>query len=266
MERFNRHIRARDTALEEAPKVLKAIGVYAAIYVLSRVVNDLMRVVRCQSIVGHERIAVECRASSYMLAYLVLQYSFATARNHAGTNLSATLQDSHDGGLILGSRSCDATLAFAYVHIPSFAADESLVHFDFAAEFGAKEFILHCKANPLQHEPCRLLRNAHVTRNLVTADTVFAVRKHPRCREPLVQRDRRILVDRSDLDGELALGVMAATLPSTALCIEANLGGSATGTNYTVRPATDSNVVDAVVRIREVDDRFLKALGFMFHD
>jgi hypothetical protein len=73
MERLYAHIGSRDATFQERPEILKAIGMHAAIYVLSRMVNDLMRIVRCQSFVGHERIAVESRASSYMLAYLPLQ-------------------------------------------------------------------------------------------------------------------------------------------------------------------------------------------------
>src|SRR6266852_3427326 len=252
MERFNRHIRARDTALEEAPEVLKAIGVYAAIYVLSRMVNDLMRVVRCQSIVGHESVAVERRTSSYMLTYFLLQHGLATAGNNGSANFATSLQDAHDCSFVFGASPSDATLAFAYVHVSRLAADESLVHFDFAAEFGAKEIVLHCKANPLEHEPCRLLSDLHISRNLVTAHAVFAVREHPCCGKPLVERNGAVLIDRSDFDGELALRMMAATLPSAPLCVKANLCSLATGTDHAVRPAPDSNVVDAVVRIREV--------------
>lgn len=76
MKRFDRNIRARDAALEEIPEVLQAIRMHAAIYVLSCVVNHLMRVVGCQSIVGHESITVEGRASGDMLAYFLLQYGF----------------------------------------------------------------------------------------------------------------------------------------------------------------------------------------------
>ena len=161
--------------------------------------------------------------------------------------------------------SSDASLALAHVHVPRLSADESFVYFDFAAELRAEEIILHRKANSLKHEPCRLLGNSHVFSNLVTAHAVLAVGEHPRCRKPFIQRNRAVLIDRSDFDGELALGVMTAALPSAPLCIEANLRGSATGTDYAVRPSADSDVVNAVVRIREVDNRFLKALWFLAH-
>ncbi len=58
---------------------------------------------------------------------------------------------------------------------------------------------------------------------------------------------------------------MAPALPSAPIRVETNLRGSATGTNHAVRPAPHSDVVDAVVRIREVDDCFLKARRFLGH-
>src|SRR5271166_2522840 len=153
MKRLYRNIRARDAAFQERPEVLKAVCVYAAIYVLSRVIHDLMCVVRCQSIVGHERITVEGSASGDMLAYFLLQYGLATARNDSSAHLAATLQYPHDGSFVLRARASDPTLALTKVHVSSFAADESFVHFHFAAELRPKEIILHRKANPLQHEP-----------------------------------------------------------------------------------------------------------------
>ena len=46
----------------------------------------------------------------------------------------------------------------------------------------------------------------------MAADSVFAVDEHPQSGKPLLQRDRRILKDGLDLDGELASAV--ATLPA----------------------------------------------------
>src|SRR5438874_13057991 len=128
-----------------------------------------MRVVGCQPLVGHERIRVESRSSGDVLAYFLLQHSLATARNNGSTNLSAPFQDAYDSGFVFGASSSDAAPALADVHISCFSSNKSLVHFNFAAEFGAEKFILHRKTNPLEHEPCGLLANSHVLGNLVTA-------------------------------------------------------------------------------------------------
>src|SRR5258708_5626924 len=214
MKRFHANVGSRNPALEKRPEILKPVGVDATVYVLSRMVNYLMRVVRCQSIVGHKRIAVERSASGDMLANFFLQDSLATAGNDGSANLSAALKDAHDGGLVLRSGASDAPLAFTQVHVSRFAANEGFVYFNFAAQLGAEKIVLHRKANPLKHEPCRLLGNLHVAGDLVAANTVLAIGKHPRCHEPLVQRDRRILIDRANLGGELALGMMATAFPS----------------------------------------------------
>jgi len=266
MKRFDRNVRPRNAALEKRPEILKAVGVYAAIYVLSRMVNDLMSVIRCQSVVGHERIAVERRASGDVFANFVLQHGLAATRDDGSADLPAPLQDAHDCGFVFRTSASNAALAFRDVHVPRFAADESLIDFDFAAQLGPEEIVLHCKANPLQHKPCRLLGNLNVASNFVATHAVLAVRQHPRCREPLIKRDRRVLIDRPDFDGELSLRVMTSALPSPTSRVEcADSGRTATGTNHAVRPASNGDVVDAVVRIREVDDCFLKARRFLVH-
>ena len=151
------------------------------------------------------------------------------------------------------------------MHVPRFPADEGFVNFDFAVEFASKELVLHCQSDSMQHEPCRLLSDLEVASNFITADAVLAVREHPCCGKPLVQANRGILKDSPNLDGELALGVMASTLPSAPRGIEANLLRSATGTRNALRPSPYRKVVDAVVRIRKVDNCFLKALRFGSH-
>src|SRR5438552_9780815 len=268
MKRFHTHIGSRDAALEQRPEVFKAVGVYATAYILAGVVNHLMRVFSCETFIGLEGIGVERSASSDMPAYFFLQHSFATAGNYSGANLSATFQDTHNRSLVFRASTSDTALALANVHVPSLAADEGFVYFYFAAvgaQLGAEELILHCKANPLQHEPSGLLAHLDVTRNLVTAHTVLAISQHPRRGEPLVQRNRTILINCSDLDGELAFRMMTATLPCAPIRIEANLLGSTTGAGHAIGPTADGDVVNAVVGIRKVQNCFLKACRLFAH-
>ncbi len=49
MKRFHANVGSRDAALEKRPEVLKAVGMYATVYVLNRMVNDLMRIVSFKS-------------------------------------------------------------------------------------------------------------------------------------------------------------------------------------------------------------------------
>src|SRR5438128_2132945 len=207
MKRFHTHTGSRDSALEQRPEIFKSVGVYATVYILAGVVNHLMRIFSCKTFIGLEGIGVESSASSDMPAYFFLQHSFATARNHAGANLSTTFQDTNNRSLVLCASASDTALALANMHVPSLATDEGFIYFYFAAvsaQLRAEEIILHCKANPLQHEPRGLLAHLDVTCNLVTAHTVLAISQHPRRGEPFVQRNRTILIDCSDLDRELA--------------------------------------------------------------
>ena len=128
------------------------------------VIYNLVRVIGCEFFIREQGIGVERGSSSDVLAYFVLQYLAAAARNHAGANLAATFQDADHCGLILAASSGNPALPFADVHVPSLATDESLIHFNFTAELRTEKFILHRKTNTLQHEPCRLLGDLHVVR------------------------------------------------------------------------------------------------------
>src|SRR5207245_10807250 len=156
-------------------------------------------------------IGVQSGGISYIPASLLFHHIFPTAGNHIDTNLSATFQDTNNRSLVLRASTSDTALTLANVHVPSFAADEGFIHFYFAAvsaQLGAEELILHCKANSLQHEPRGLLAHVDVTRNLVTAHSVLAISQHPSCSEPLVQRNRTILIDRADLNRKFPLRMM----------------------------------------------------------
>src|SRR6185437_7767662 len=241
MERFHAHVGSRNPTLEKRPEILKSVSVYAAIHVLSGVVNYLMRVIACESFIREQRISVESRASSHMLAYFFLQNFLATARNHAGANLSATLQYADNGGFVFGSSSSNAPLALTDVHVPRFAADESFIHFDFSGEFATKEIILHGKPDAMKHEPRRLLSYFDIPRNLVTADSIFAVSDQPSSSEPFIQRNRGIFHHGADLDGKLALRMMLSTSPSAPLIAEFDSLATASWANdFAVRPAADS--------------------------
>jgi len=196
--------------------------------------------------------------------------NLVTVSSHFGSHLAATFQHPVYNGfrpVFLAHSHFDPAIL---VHVPSLAADEGFVHFNLcsgATYLRSKEIVLHGQTNPLQHEPRRLLAYLQIAGDLVGTNSVLAVRQHPSCGEPLVQRDRAIFVDGSDLDGELALGVMTSTLPSASRRIElANLVGPAAGANYSaIFPPPYSDVINAVVGIREVNYCFLKAGRFGAH-
>jgi hypothetical protein len=193
-----------------------------------------------------------------------LESAFLPICNDSGANLSATLQRSEHNSFVFSACTSDAALPLVNVHVSRLTADEGFVNFDFTVQLAPEEFILQSQANPMQHEPSGFLSDAQITRNLATADSVLAVGKQPHCREPLVQTERRILADSSDLDGELASRMMARTLPSAASAIEGAdiLRPTSRANDNPIRPAADGQILNANVGVREVLDGFLQALWF----
>ena len=132
--------------------------------------------------------------------------------DYSSANLAAAFQSAEHDGFVFAASTSDAALLFVEMHVASLSADESFVNFNVTAEL-AEGFILHNETDSMQHEPCAFLMNFHILGNLATADSVLAVGDKPCSGEPLVKRDGGIFHHGSDLDGELALGVMAGALP-----------------------------------------------------
>jgi len=78
MKRFDAHIGSIDSALQETPEVLKAIGMDTTVHILDSMVNDRMSVFVGKSAVGWQRVGVERRARFDMLADFSLNNSLAT--------------------------------------------------------------------------------------------------------------------------------------------------------------------------------------------
>src|SRR5271157_5968241 len=135
MERFHTHVSTMQAALEQRPEIFKAIGVYAAIYVLNRVIYDLMLELVMQSLVSTHLVSVERGACFDVLTNDRLQSFLLAICNDLGANFSATLQHPHDDGLVTKAltHTSDAPRMNVAVHIASFASDEGLVSFHFAA-------------------------------------------------------------------------------------------------------------------------------------
>jgi hypothetical protein len=259
MERLNTHIGSIDAALEQTPEVLKAIGMNPPVDVLHGMVNNLMGIVAGKTFIGEKEVSIESRTSLDMLADLSLQDSLATGGNNAKANLPAALQDAHNGNLVLRSGSGDSPLLFGDVHVARFATDESLIRFDFAGEHTAT-VIMHGLADAVEHEPCRLLSDSKRTGDLAGANAVLAIAEHPESTHPLIETQRRILEDSADLKRELLLASLAE--PHTPSGDEGMLLRPAPRAgNYTVRPAKVKRVLEATVRIAEVDDGVLECLG-----
>ncbi len=250
-----------ESALEQAPEVFEPVCVDLPVNVAFGMVNYSMDKILVQSLIGEKRIGVNGAASGNMISDFGLNRFLAAIRNDARANFAATLQDSHDRSLVLGPSSGEAGSPLVGVHESRRAADESFVHFDFATH-PPERFILQGQTNAVKHEPRGFLSDAKSARNFVGANPVLAVGEHPSRREPLVEADWRILEDGAHLDGELALGVMGGTLPDTARGAKGNTRRAASRADNPFGPAACHKVVEAIIWIREVKNRFLEALRF----
>jgi hypothetical protein len=100
--------------------------------------------------------------------------------------------------------------------------------------------------------------------NFPRANSVLHAGLHPNCGEPLVQTERRVFHDGSDLDTKLRLWVAVATLPEAAGSNIANVLRSASRANDAVLPfrTMRHEVANATVRIVEVYVCLLERLWF----
>src|SRR4029077_20642768 len=213
MKRLHAHIRPRNTALQQAPEILQSICVYAAIHVLHSVINHLVSVVGRESFIGEQLIRIQRSPSRDVFPHFILEHALSTVGDYGCANLSAALQNSDYSGLVLCTRSRDAALTLADVHIASLAANEGFVNFHFTAELRAKEIILQSQPDSMQHEPCRLLGDFQVACDLIATDAVLAVRQKPCCRQPFIEGNWAVLKNGSHLDGEFAFGMVTRAFP-----------------------------------------------------
>src|SRR5580704_1180389 len=128
-----------------------------------------------------------------MLTNVRLNGWLASIRNYGSADLSVALQHSGDDGLTKVVKLA-SLVPLALMHVSRLAADHGFVRLNRAAgsaDLSACGFILHCKANPVEHKPCSLLGNAKIAGDLTTTNSVLAPGEQPDNRQPLFQTERR---------------------------------------------------------------------------
>jgi len=269
VELFHAHIGSLESALEQAPEVFESVSVNLPVNVFFGVVNDLvLESLFSESLIGHERIGVD-RASRFdMSVNLSLQSMLFAIANDRAANFSTTFKNAHYSGFVFCASLSNSALALIGVHESSGTADESFVYFDLAAvpaKFQNRT-ILHCKPDTMEHKPSGLLSDAKSAANFVRTDSVFAVRNHPNGDKPLVERQRGILHDGSNLDRELPMGMDALALPLPLILEEHGiLTVTGRAEHDAIRPAKLDHELEAVVGVSEVNDGLLECLGLGAH-
>src|SRR5437667_11353071 len=103
MERLYAHIGSMQAALQEAPEVFHPVSMNVAVHVLNRVIDNSVIIVRIQSVVGLEFIAVDSCACFHMLTHLLLEFGSTAILYHHGADVSATLHHAHHDGLVFSA-------------------------------------------------------------------------------------------------------------------------------------------------------------------
>jgi hypothetical protein len=101
--------------------------------------------------------------------------------------------------------------------------------------------------------------------NLIRANAVFAIYQQPNRRKPLLQCDRRILKNRSHLQGELLAWVSAAAAVEPRFFKVGNFISAALwAAHLAIGPANCDHELAAVLEVTEVLNGFLECL-WVFH-
>ena len=101
--------------------------------------------------------------------------------------------------------------------------------------------------------------------NLPRTNAVLAVVQQPAGRQPLFERNRRILKERADLERELTARMLVLTVPEACILEVAYISGPAVrATHLAIRPAGLDHKLLAAVEVAEVDDCFAQCL-YVFH-
>src|SRR6266849_2368393 len=263
VERLYGNVRTLQSALEQAPEILKAVCVDLPLDVAFRMVNRLVNeVLIVKALIGHESIGIDRALGCDMSTDFRLQMMLAASRDDVRVNLPAAFQNADYWCLVFYSAFGNDALASRRMHESSRTADESLVYFHFAT--GAAEFhkvlVMQGETNAVHHKPCGLLSDSERARDLIGTYSILSVHDEPNGNHPLVHPERRILEDSSDFDSKLFLA--SFTEPNAASRDKRVLRGiAARASNFACRPAQRHRIVESLLRVGEKANCFLQRLG-----
>src|SRR5688572_5880722 len=135
------------------------------------------------------------------------------------------------------------------MHVTSETTDKSFVNFNRPHEL-VKGSGLHGLADTMQEKPCRFLSDAKRTVDLVRANPILRVDDQPNGRQPLIETDRRVFHDSSELHTKMLLTAFAN--PDAASLNKRVLRRFATRTGDTIRPTDRNHATERGIRIGKV--------------
>ena len=153
-------------------------------------------------------VSAKCRADFHVAVDGILNLFLSRAEQGKGLDLSAALAHSENGSLTYRTSSLFQLVGFVLIALQS--ADERLVNLHDPAQLVA--VLTASLAEPLEHEPCRLLSDANLFGQLERRDSLAGRNYQIHRINPLVKRNVRPLEDRSSADGEVQLAWVAAVI------------------------------------------------------
>jgi hypothetical protein len=89
------------------------------------------------------------------------------------------------------------------------------------------------------------LRDTKSAANFIGANSILAVDQHPKSGKPFVERDGRILKNRSELNSELLVALRVLALPAQLRCEIVMLFAATLRADWAIGPAELSNRINA---------------------
>jgi len=251
--------------LEQRPEAFDRVGMCRSRNVLaSGVFDDGMSVLGIQTAIADPFIGDEqCRLPRDVLANESLEGCGIDALDSASNNLAFALDGADDRHLPGAETATASAAALTDMPVLRLAADEGFVNLDDAVERHVERFGLRRIAEPMQHEPCGLLRNPEIAGELRTGDAFLVAGNQPDRDEPLAQGELRIGEDRADFDGEPLPAILAFV--GTAVREVVDFGAATVGTECAPRPADRAEMLDTGLLVRECGGQFREGIEGLQH-
>lgn len=247
-------IAAHDAALEDRPEALDCVGMdYADDVFASRMFNDFMRVELLDVAIAGPFVG-DKQADFFgnRIRHEFGEHIGANGINHPRHDIAATA-DRADNRRLAGTKAATSAPAAATVLVVGFAADESFVHFNDAAEL-VEILIDQRSANPVAHIPSRLIRTeSHVAMDLPSAHALLAGQQEMNDAEPFPKIDLSVLEDcPGDVREPIAAGAAIRALPLEFHRLERIATIASTTRAYNaIRPAPGDKILVASLLVGE---------------
>jgi hypothetical protein len=264
MEGFDTDVGSLQSPLQQRPEVLNAISMYVTFNILFGMIDELVNIIFLKAGIGCQFVSEHFGTRFNIRAHFFMQRAALAIRDVLHAHFAGfAIQQTHYQLFARPARARDFFSLLGLVHIAGEAANHGFVGFDrtISAEL-LKSSALHSEPNPMQHEPRCFLTNLQIARDFARANPVLAVADQPDSRQPLGQRQRRILEDSSNLNRELSPVVFLATFPAALIGKKVDLIASACRTFHnTIRPTARNHISDTAVLLREIADRVRQVVG-----